>query len=221
VVIRALEGLPRCRVIAASSADVYCVADHPHTETEAPAPPDTYGLSKQLMEAIVEYGCRTNHNLSGVVLRFFNIYGPRETNPHFIPRALELIHMRELREIRMGYLSGTRDFVHVFDVVEAILASMFYSGARFSIFNVGTGTPISIRTVLQMLMDSAGDDRPVVEDRERFRSFDRKSLTASVEKITSTIGWRPSICLPVGLASLVSEKILINPISRPQISIHL
>jgi len=205
VVVRALEGLPTRKVVATSTGDVYPVTDAEHPETERPAPSNAYGLSKLLMEEIVACACRVNANLSGIILRLFNVYGTRETNSHVIPRIIELLHNRDLTEIRMGYLGGTRDFVHVFDVVSAICAALFRSSGKFDTFNVGTGIPTPIRVVLDCLMQAADDHRPVIEDEARFRSFDRKSLTANIAKIRGELGWQPAISVQEGLVPLLHE----------------
>jgi UDP-glucose 4-epimerase len=206
IVVRALDGLPTRKIIAASTADVYPNTDTVHVETELPAPSNSYGLSKLLTEEIVACGVRTNLSLSGVVLRFFNIYGTRETNSHVIPRIIELLRDASAPEIRMGYLGGTRDFVHVADVVGAILAALQFDGERFEVFNVGTGTPTSVRRVLELLMQAAGDDREIIEDQARFRPFDRKSLTAGISKITTTLNWSPLRKVEDGLAPLLTEE---------------
>ena len=195
----------------ASSADVYDTSDHDHFEGEPLCPRNPYGLSKVLAEEIVAYGCRKNPHLNASILRFFNVYGPRDTTPHIIPRAIELVTNPLLNEVRMGYLGGSRDFVHVSDAVEAILMCIEQASSGCEVFNVGTGVATSICRVVQIIQELTGDHKPVAEVQSQFRCFDRKSLTADIRKITSQLGWYPRIKLSQGLERLLVEMNLILP----------
>ncbi len=78
-----------------------------------------------------------------VVARLFNVYGPRETNPHLIPRILGEI--RRGNCIRLGNLWPRRDYIHVADAVEALVAlENVEVSASFEVFNVGTWVTASV-----------------------------------------------------------------------------
>ncbi len=214
VIARALRGLPTRKLIAASTADVYPLLDQVHKETETPAPSNPYGLSKFLLEEIIAGAARTNPALSCVALRIFNVYGPRDTNPHVIPRIIDLLHGPS-PEIRMGAIETTRDFIHVEDVVKAIYAALTHQFERYEVFNVGTGRATSIRDVLKILLGTAGDKRPVIQDKDLFRTYDRASLTSDISKITQTLNWRPMVGLEEGLAHLLRQTVSLPPRSIP------
>lgn len=207
VITRALRGTPTHKLIAASTADVYPLIDGAHPETEVPAPNNPYGLSKFMLEEIVAGAARSNPNLSCMALRLFNVYGPRDTNPHVIPTIVELLRSPST-EIRVGTTETTRDFVHVDDVVQAICTALVHDCGKYDVFNVGTGRATSIRQVLQMLLQAAGDRRPVVEDQALFRSYDRPSLTSDISKIVRAMDWMPKIALAEGLTQLVQQTVL-------------
>ncbi len=207
IITRALRGTTTQKLIAASTADVYPLVDGAHPETEVPAPNNPYGLSKFLLEEIVAGAARTNPNLSCLALRLFNVYGPRDTNPHVIPTIVELLRSSNT-EIRVGTTQTTRDFVHVDDVVQAICTALVHDCGKYDVFNVGTGRATSIGQVLQMLLQAAGDRRPVVEDQTLFRSYDRPSLTSDISKIVRTMDWVPKVGLAEGLTHLVQESVV-------------
>ncbi len=214
VIARALRGLATRRLIAASTADVYPLLDQVHKESETPAPNNPYGLSKFLLEEIIAGAARTNRALSCVTLRIFNVYGPRDTNPHVIPRIIELLRGPS-PEIRMGAIETTRDFIHVDDVVGAIYTALTHKSSKYEVFNVGTGRATSIREVLKMVLGAAGDDRPIVQDKNLFRTYDRPSLTSDITKITQAMAWRPTVGLEEGLARLVHQTVLVPPPPLP------
>lgn len=206
VIVRALRGLPTQKLIAASTADVYPLLDGAHAETETPAPNNPYGHSKFLLEEIIASAAKTNPRLSCIALRLFNVYGSRDTNPHVIPRILELL-CSPLSTIPMGATETTRDFVHVDDVVRAIMAALAYASTKYDVFNVGTGCATSIRDVLRILLRAAGDERPVTQDRTLLRTYDRSSLTSDISKITRMMNWRPTIVIEQGLTRLAQQAV--------------
>ncbi len=223
VLVRSLEGLSVRKLVAASSADVYGIEDVTHIETEVCAPCNAYGLSKSLTESSMAYAARTVQGLSAASLRFFNVYGPRDTNPHLIPRIIELLGNHLLPELRMGYLDGTRDFVHVSDVARAVVAVLLADTGEYDVFNVATGRQTSSREVIRILQKAFGDQRGVIEDRAQFRKFDRQSLAADITKIRESVGWVPQIPLEQGLSNLVLKNrtaaepdSLVSALDQPQ-----
>jgi UDP-glucose 4-epimerase len=216
VVMRSLVKCPNLRkVVAASTMDVYGPSDRIHQETDAPSPRNVYGLSKLLTEQIVNYSATTSEHLSAVCLRFANVYGPRETNAHLIPDTLKRLESKLEPEIRMGYLGGERDFIHVMDVVEGICRCLFAETGRYQVFNLGTGITTPVRRVIEILRDAYGDERPIVEEGAKLRSFDRKSLTPDIGRIEQALRWRPTVQVEEGLKALARASLAEMPIKAP------
>jgi UDP-glucose 4-epimerase len=202
---QALEAIPVRKLVNASTMDVYSVDDKVHAETDEPDPRNIYGLTKLLSEQIVRCAAHCHDTMAAVSLRLANVYGPRETNPHVIPDFLKLLDKKELPEIKMGYLGASRDFVHVYDVADAFVAAAAADTGKYEFMNVGTGTPTPLRTMLDLIRRAAGDDRAVKEDPQKFRKFDRPSLTPAVDKIRAKIGWTARIKPEQGVATLLRE----------------
>jgi UDP-glucose 4-epimerase len=204
VLMRSLVKCPNLkRIVAASTMDVYAPSESVHREADIASPRNAYGLSKLLTEQIIRYSVDTADQISAVCLRFANVYGPRETNAHLIPDALKRVQCRAEPEIRMGFLGGERDFIHVMDVVEGISRCLLADTGKYEVFNLGTGVTTPVRRVVEIIRDAFGDERPIVEDIARLRSFDRKSLTPDIGKIRETFGWQPEVRLEQGLRALV------------------
>ncbi len=86
--------------------------------------------------------------------------------------------------------------------------ALTHESGKYDVFNVGTGLATSIREVLRILLQAAGDERTVVQDKTLLRTYDRPSLTSDITKITQVMDWRPTICLEEGLARLVQQTVL-------------
>jgi len=201
--VEALAAHPVERAVIASTVDVYSTADEPHDEADTPAPANIYGLTKLLSEEILACGSRREVCRSAVVLRLSNIYGPNETNPHLIPDVFARLAKKEGPELVMGYLGSSRDFVFVKDVADAFGRAVTAAPAGFHRLNIGTGTPVAVREVVQTLQRLMDDHRPLRENPAAFRKFDRVSLTPVVNAAAATLGWRARRQIREGLAETV------------------
>jgi UDP-glucose 4-epimerase len=150
------------KVVAASSASVYGMADRfPTPETHHPYNNRTlYGAAKAFNEGMLR-AFHDQHGLDYVALRYFNVYGPR-MDTH---GAYTEVFIRWMQRIAAGepltiFGDGqqTMDFIYVDDVARAnILAATVPVTDR--VFNVGTGTEISLKEVaatLQRVMQAKG-----------------------------------------------------------------
>jgi UDP-glucose 4-epimerase len=203
--VQALEKCAVRKLVSASTMDVYPVADKVHSETDEPDPRNIYGLTKLLSEQIVRCAAYCHDSMAAVSLRLANVYGPRETNPHVIPDFFKLLAKQDLPEIKMGYLGASRDFVHVFDVADAFVAAAAADTGKYAFFNVGTGVATPLRTMLDLIRRAVGDGRAIKEDPQKFRKFDRPSLTPDVRKIKAAIGWKAKLVPQQGVETLVEE----------------
>ena len=106
------------KVFFASTAAVYPIYDHAVSETHITGPMDIYGLSKLTGEHLCnEFHLETK--IPVVVCRFFNAFGPNETNPHLIPEIQNQV-LEGKRIIQLGNLTPKRDFIHTFDMANAV-----------------------------------------------------------------------------------------------------
>jgi UDP-glucose 4-epimerase len=196
------------KVVFASTLDVYAAVDEIHSESDKPAPGNIYGLTKALSEQMLEYAVRAGDCPSVVALRLANVYGPNETNSHVIPDAIERIVKGDEPSLVMGYLGSARDFVYVKDVARAFGLAATRAPAGFWALNTGTGTGVPVRAVIRKLQDLLGDERPLRENAEAFRKFDRASLTPNVDAIARIIGWRAETPLEEGLQATIHDVLL-------------
>ena len=127
----------------------------PTDESNIPAPLAPYGASKLAGEAYV----KTWSLSSGVphaVCRLGNVYGPRQS-PHGEAGVVAIFseHLHTGRTPKMfGHGKPTRDYVHVSDVVGALIAA---NGTRGT-FNVATGVETDVLTLWNALRAAAGSD---------------------------------------------------------------
>jgi dTDP-L-rhamnose 4-epimerase len=146
------------------------------------------------------------YGLPAVALRFFNIYGSRQalTNPYTGVAAIFSGRMLA-GQAPLIYEDGRqlRDFVHVSDIVQACRLAMANDAADFQVFNVGTGRPISVFEVAELLARDLGWTGGF-EIVNKYRAGDIRHCFADISRIQQTIGYVPRYRFEDGVRELVS-----------------
>jgi len=193
------------RVILASSSAVYgdseILPKHENMET---APLSPYAISK----LIGELYCRLywdSFGLETVVLRYFNVFGPRQDPQSdyaaVIPKFLNAI-INEARPDVYGDGSQTRDFTYVQDVIDANLAAAVSPSAPGEVINIACGDRRSLLDLLNQLEQTLQcDATPLFHDR---RAGDIWHSQASIEKAREILNYSPQTNFADGLAATVA-----------------
>jgi UDP-glucose 4-epimerase len=161
-----------------------------------------YAASKVSAEAYCKVFC-DELGLDTVRLRYFNVYGPRQTVKSE-SGAVAIFALRALAGepiVIFGDGTRTRDFVYVADVVEANLRAARSKTAAGGVFNVGTGIETSINELAERVLDAVGSRVPVKHVEERAADFLRAK--ADLTLTGKVLGFQPAIRLREGLASYV------------------
>jgi len=189
------------RVVLASSAAIY---GHPDTvpipEDESKEPTSPYGLDK----LTIDHYARLYHDLYGVetvALRYFNIYGPRQTGGDYA--GVISIFREQARAGDPITIDGdgaqTRDFVHISDVVAANLlaATTEHVGTAY---NIGTGTATTINELAELVAELADSNSPTTYTDPRQGDIDES--VADISRAQTDLGYEPTISIRDGLRSL-------------------
>jgi UDP-glucose 4-epimerase len=135
------------KIIFSSSSAVYNESTNPIKETDLLNPLNPYALSKKMGEELcLMY--QQLYNIEAVILRYFNVYGPRQNDKSSYSGVISLF-LKQLKNNDWLFITGDgkqkRDFVYVDDVVDANIAAMHYKNRENQqIFNIATGESISI-----------------------------------------------------------------------------
>ena len=196
-VLQAARDAGAKRVVLASSASVYGDSQEiPLSEELPPTPLSPYALHKYMSEQYLALFSRL-YGLATVSLRFFNVYGPRldPEGPYalVIGRFLKLrVHGEPLTITGDG--KQTRDFIHVLDVVLAlIIAAESNNVGTGEIINIGTGRQTSV----DELADVFGGKRVYTPAR-----IEPRASCADVRKAKKLLNWEPTTRLEDGIAEL-------------------
>jgi UDP-glucose 4-epimerase len=189
------------KVFFASTAAVYPIVDQAIPESHSPEPTDIYGISKLAGEHLMnEFYLQTS--IPTIIGRFFNAFGPNETNAHVIPEIQRQVNSGA-RTIQLGNLDPKRDFVHTSDMAIAISKLLDKFNTGIDTFNIGRGIEYSVKEVVQAFEQVLGEEITIQVDPARVRKVERMHLLADISKLTNFIDWEPQISLSQGIATLL------------------
>lgn len=185
----------------------YCgreVQPIPTPESTPPDPHSIYAISKHNQEQICLLIGET-YDIPVVVLRYFNVYGPRQSlsNPYTGVISTFITRTMNGRAIQV-YEDGreSRDFVHVQDVVNACLLALERSTAVGKIINVGSGEPLTLLQIAQIISQKLEGPEPLITGQ--YRAGDIRHCTADLTHANRMLGYIPRITFTHGVEDLLA-----------------
>ncbi len=208
--LRAAVEYGRPRVVVVTSAEIYgplSAGDLPLTENTRPYPRHPYGVSKLAAGELVRVYWE-RYDLPVVEARPFNHIGPRQAKGFVVPDfASQLAAIRLGRQqpiIHVGNLDPERDFTDVRDVAAAY-RRLATDGRPGEGYLICSGRPVSVRAMLDTLIELNGVAVEVITDESRLNPNDTPCLYGSFAKIEADTGWRPEIPLRQSLADALAD----------------
>lgn len=196
--------------VFSSTGTVYSdPADLPFTEesTTSVDLSNPYSKSKRINEVILTDVQRVNPQLALTILRYFNPVGAHPSgllgeDPQGIPNNLFPFVSR----VAIGTLdevgifgddydtpdgTGLRDYLHVVDLAEGHVAALEHAQPGVQVYNLGTGTPVSVRGVISAFEQAVGHElRAVVKPR---RPGDVAATYCDPAKAERELGWKATL----------------------------
>jgi nucleoside-diphosphate-sugar epimerase len=188
------------RVVIASSSSIYGEVDKfPEKEDFLPLLISPYGLTKLAGEYYSRIFSMI-YGLETVNLRYFNVFGPRQSLENeyavVIPKFITCILRNEPPPIH-GDGKQTRDFTYVENVVQANIKSAITSGIKCEVFNIACGKAYTVLDIVKYVNKVLGKDiKPAFGP---IRAGDAKHTLADISKAKKLIGFKPEIGFEEGL----------------------
>jgi UDP-glucose 4-epimerase len=167
-------------------------------ETAPCRPQSPYAVAKLAVEHYLD-GYRTSGGLETVVLRYANVYGPRQ-DPHGEAGVIAIFIQRVLAGLTpviFGDGEQVRDFVYVGDVVRANVAALTVPAAQPVVVNIGTGRGTSVNALWRTLAAVAQPGMGPYHEPARAGDILRSVLDPT--RARTVLGWQPEMELEDGL----------------------
>lgn len=195
------------RVVYASSSSVYgSKRELPVDESLPPDPISPYGVAKLAAERYCVSFSRVYESFESVVLRYFNVFGPRQS-PFSQYAAMVPLFVTAIAAGQPVTVYGdgeqSRDFTYVANVVDATMRAADAAGANGRIFNVAAGSPATVNTVAETIGRIV--DKPVERVFAPPRPGDIRDSWADVTAAREVLGFEPSVDLEEGLRRVVEH----------------
>jgi UDP-glucuronate 4-epimerase len=191
------------RFVFASSSSVYGNSTPLPAREDAPAvaPESPYAASKRSAELVATALCRRSPRMACAALRFFTVYGPRQ-RPEMAITLFTRCALAGRPIALFGDGSMRRDFTFVDDIVGGVLAALDRAPAGFHAYNLGSGAPIDLATLIRTLGEITG--RELAVERAPVPIGDVEATFADVSRARDELGWAPVTRLADGLQTFVA-----------------
>ncbi len=188
------------RALGVGTCAEYRWTDSPSREDVTPADPSTiYGQCKHAA-ALALAAAASIHGGTASWARLFFPYGPGEHPNRLIPYVIRALLKGEPAECTDG--SQVRDFVHVDDVADALVALL--AAEVSGTFNVGSGRETRLRDVVMAIAQALQREDLVRLGARATPAGDPAFVVADITRIARETGWHPKITLEKGIASSIS-----------------
>ena len=203
-VLSAAQKLSLERVLVTSTSEVYGTAQYiPINEKHPYQGQSPYSATKIGADRLAE-SFFTSFDLPVTIVRPFNTFGPRQSARAIIPSIITQI-LSGSKELHLGNLTPTRDLNYVKDVVKAFVEISKCNDAIGEEINICNGKEISMRELVDVIVESLEADVIISIEDERLRpsksEVDR--LLGDNSKILLLTNWKPQISLSEGLMNTI------------------
>jgi len=205
-VLEACSKMDISKIVFTSTGALYDPATEDSLNESSPVKvTDIYSISKYTCEKLIQYYVN-KFETKAIVARLFNTVGRRETNSHVVPAVMNQL-ISGKRQILLGNQTPRRDYIHVEDVAEALVAlAKSDTQASCDVFNIGSGTEYSVRQLIELISEVIEEPLDIKTNPDLVRKVDRKSQLANINKIQSITNWSPSRNLKQALSEIWIEE---------------
>ena len=193
-----------CKLVLASTCAVYGDSQYlPIDEKHPTCPISPYAESKLAAERYC-LGFSERKLCCSVVLRFFNVYGPRQGLNDYSGVITKFVeNCRKGKSLTVfGDGLQSRDFVNVRDVVGAVLEAARNPKAEGEVLNIGSGKPTTVNELAEIVLGATRSNATVTHGATR--AGDIKHSYADISKAQRLLGYQPKVSLARGLSELVN-----------------
>jgi GDP-4-dehydro-6-deoxy-D-mannose reductase len=181
--------------------------EQPVNEATPLRPVNPYAVSK-VTQDMLAYQYFAAHKLKTIRMRPFNHSGPRQEDRYAVTGFAHQIARIEAGlqppVVKVGNLQAQRDFTDVRDIVRAYRLAA-EQGEPGEVYNLGSGRPVAIQTILDLLLSMSTARIEVQLDPERMRPADVPLIACDATRFQQRTGWEPQISLEQMLRDILDD----------------
>ena len=190
---------PPIKFVQMGSSSEYGKLKSPHYEFLKCKPVSAYGKAKLLATKHI-INLYYKNKFPSVVLRLYQAYGPKQDPNRVIPYVISQCAKNKTFPSSDG--KQLRDFVHVYDVVNAIIKSLNSKNAEGEIINIGSGKAIQIKKIILKIKKKLKKGQPEF-GKLKMRKDETLKIYPRISKAKKIINWKPKISFNKGLLQTI------------------
>ncbi len=187
------------KFIQIGSSDEYGNLPAPQKENMREMPISLYSFSKLALTNFLQMLHRTE-NFPVIILRIFLAYGPGQDNNRFIPNVINGCIKKKNFNTSRG--NQFRDFCYIDDVIMAIYMSLISTKNNGEIFNVGSGKPTKLKSLINKIVVCLKSGTPMF-GKIKYRKNENMFLYPDISKIKKKLKWKAEIDISKGLKKTI------------------
>ena len=185
-----------------SSSEIYGSAlTVPMSESHPTLPQSTYATSKLAADRAV-FTLSKEHDFPSVIIRPFNSYGPRITQPYIIPEIIT--QLLRSNSVKLGNIESERDFTYVSDTASGLISAMLRDECIGETINLGSGSSIKIKNIVKLTSKILNKKATIKIDKNRLRPLDVQKLLCDNKKARKLLKWKPEVSVEKGLEMTIN-----------------
>lgn len=173
----------------------------PYKENDSIKPNTFFGASKAAGTLLLQHLAKCE-GLPIIILRLFHVYGRMEPSTRLIPSAIKLILQN--KDVPITMPSFVRDYIHIYDIIDACYKAAQYKELSGQIFNIGTGIETSSDKIVNDLGALMGKSVKIMPGKFPTRSWERTNWCADISLARKKLGWVPNTTLQEGLKQSIA-----------------
>jgi nucleoside-diphosphate-sugar epimerase len=181
--------------IQIGSSDEYGSAQAPQHEEQICIPISSYSMAKIAATDFLKMLFK-NEAFPVIILRLFLVYGPGQNQQRFLPQIISACLAEKTFPTSKG--EQIRDFCYVEDIVNGIFVALELKNIYGEVFNLASGLPVSIRSMIERVVDLVGTGKPE-HGKIKYRMGENMALHADIQKSTNQLYWEPTTNLEDGI----------------------
>lgn len=191
------------RIVHFSTSEVFGTAQYtPMDENHPTLPLSTYAVSKLAADRTC-FVFNHEHKIPVIILRPFNCYGPRETQPYVIPEIIT--QLSKTKVVKLGNIKAKRDLTYVEDTAKGAIEIMRSDLPNGEVVNIGSNKTYSIEELALLIGKIMGYEKIDINiENSRLRPLDVSMLQCDYTKAYKFTGWTPKIDIEEGLKHTVN-----------------
>jgi nucleoside-diphosphate-sugar epimerase len=198
--IEAGAGIGIDKFVGLGSQGEYGPLNRKTREDDLPEPKTLYGAAKVAVLYLARQ-LAAQAEMPFAWLRLFSTYGPGDKPNWLIPSLIQQM----LDGTRPKTTLGTQkwDYLYIDDVARGVLAAVTSQDAT-GVFNLGSGQPVAVRTIVETIRDLAAPGMELVFGEIPYGPSQVWHMEADIERLKAASGWSPQVGLHAGLAETVA-----------------